>query len=136
LWQGRSDSLPKERFFQNIECVDLNKVDLQYQQQKTYAIVGFCCDAGIHRNFGRLGAEEGPPALRHALGKLATHKLNNVIYDIGDIVCVADQLEEAQRALSEVIHFLLEKNIHPVVFGGGHEMAYGHYQGIYKANPK
>ena len=54
LWQGRKDSLPGERFFQHVQCVDIRSFSLAGKQQSI--LLGFCCDEGIRRNEGRVGA--------------------------------------------------------------------------------
>ncbi len=43
-------------------------------------------------------------------------------------------MEKAQHILAEKISILLNANIQPIVIGGGHELAYGHYLGIAQAN--
>lgn len=135
-WRGRSDSKPNERFFQCITCIDLQKQTLQ-QQDSTFAILGFCSDVGIQRNLGRLGAKEGPQALRQALAQLPMHSANKVnIHDLGDIVCVKNDLETAQADLGALINNLLQHHYSPIVLGGGHETAWGHYQGIAAAYPQ
>ena len=39
-------------------------------------------------------------------------------------------MEAAQAQLAEQVSSLLEQGIFPVLIGGGHDMAYGHFQGI------
>lgn len=97
--------------------------------------MGFCCDEGVKRNLGRVGAAEGPQALRKALANLPLHfQEHEFIYDIGDIVCHDQDLEKAQHALRELVANLLTKNYKPIIIGGGHEIAWGHYQGIDKVH--
>src|SRR5262249_46350931 len=48
--------------------------------------------------------------------------------DLGD-VRIAGTLEESQEALGSVIAELLKRDTIPVIMGGGHETAYGHYLG-------
>src|SRR5690606_39172273 len=46
------------------------------------ALLGFACDEGVRRNHGRVGAAEGPAALRRMLSNLPT--LDEVpLYDAG-----------------------------------------------------
>jgi formiminoglutamase len=52
--------------------------------------------------------------------------------DIGD-VGVKGSMEEAQESLGIVIAELLGRGAVPVVLGGGHETAYGHYLGYVRA---
>lgn len=51
-------------------------------------------------------------------------------YDAGDVVCIDDALEEAQADLSAQLKQLLDSGHFPIVLGGGHEVAYGSYQGL------
>lgn len=136
LWQGRADSLAGERFFQYVHCLDLRHEESWPAATHRFAIIGFCCDEGVRRNHGRVGAAEGPRALRKALGKLAVQDFSDVaLLDVGDIVCTDGDLESAQQALGEVVARLLKDQIKPIVIGGGHEVAFGHYQGIALAKP-
>lgn len=136
LWQGRMDSFPGERFFQIIQCLDATKVNrVPLGSQMAFGLVGFCCDAGVRRNLGRPGAAQGPAAFRTALAKQPLSSAAIQIYDLGDIVCHDDDLENAQNSLAELVALLISNNIQPIVIGGGHETAWGHYQGLIKANP-
>ena len=135
-WQGRNDSLAGERFFQVAHCVDLQTTSLATAQKNQFALLGFACDAGVKRNLGRPGAKEGPSALRQALANLALPRANAFsLYDLGDIVCCGDELESAQQQLATLISQALTKQYHPIVIGGGHEIAWAHYQGIRQAYP-
>ena len=133
LWRGRSDLPPKSSFFQIIEPLNLfESVQLKSNKVNHFALLGFRCDEGVRRNAGRVGAAEGPNAIRQALAKLPIHKENFQLYDAGNIVCTDGDLEASQEALGEVIAILLQNKLTPIVLGGGHELAWGHYQGIAK----
>jgi formiminoglutamase len=93
------------------------------------ALLGFACDTGVVRNLGRAGAKAGPEALRGALASLAWHQTRPV-YDAGDVDCDGDALEEAQAALGERVGGLLGAGHLPVAIGGGHEVAWGTWQGL------
>jgi formiminoglutamase len=134
IWQGRADSPANACFFQTIKLLDLTHTripDVTHDNaENVFCLVGFCCDTGVRRNFGRMGAASGPDAIREALARLPIQKPNFTCYDAGNIDCSDEDLEAAQAALGEVINKLLAANITPIVFGGGHEVAWGHYQGI------
>lgn len=135
-WQGRADSPDSANFFQITQMLNLqNGVPLN-SQQFTVALIGFRCDEGIRRNLGRPGAAEGPISAREALAKLSVPKREFTCYDVGDINCIDGDLEGAQAALAEVIELLLQHEITPIVIGGGHEVAWGNFQGIAKQYPK
>ncbi|HSW69583.1 MAG TPA: formimidoylglutamase [Gammaproteobacteria bacterium] len=129
-WKGRADAPPASSFFQIIQMLNLTDHPEIRLKQNAFALIGFRSEAGIRRNMGRVGAAEGPKAIRHALSKLPVQRQNFVCFDAGDIMCTEDNLEEAQHAFGEVIALLLQQNITPIALGGGHEIAWGHYQGI------
>jgi formiminoglutamase len=98
-------------------------------------LVGFPQDEGVRRNGGRTGAAEAPAAIRHWLYRLtpwdAVHDADLAaldLLDLGDVRCTSD-LEESQQALAEVVATILTAGGVPIVLGGGHETAYGHYLG-------
>ena len=88
------------------------------------ALIGYRSDAGVLRNQGRIGASEGPAALRSALSPMAIHK-HRTLVDLGDIVVDGDQLEPGQERLAGAVVQALSSGALPVILGGGHETAYG-----------
>lgn len=134
-WQGRADTPPASCFFQIMQMLNLLEDAPVTTTQTTFALIGFRCDEGVRRNLGRIGAAEGPTALRQALARLPIQKQNFTCYDAGNIVCLDGDLEASQHALGEVVSLLLQQGIKPIVIGGGHELAWGHYQGIINAFP-
>ena len=133
-WSGRNDGTENPRFHQIIHCHDLTQGLPKLQAPTHYGLVGFACDVGVVRNQGRPGAATGPQAIRQNLANYAWHNKATEMqcYDFGDIYCDNGDLESAQRALAALISTLLAANIKPIVMGGGHEVAWGHYQGIAK----
>jgi formiminoglutamase len=98
-------------------------------------LIGFPQDEGVRRNSGRPGAALGPPAIRHWLHRLvpldpieATDLSRTSLLDLGDVK-VEGGLEASQEALAEVIGNVLRRHAVPIVLGGGHETAFGHYLG-------
>ncbi|MGS2762739.1 arginase family protein [Sinomicrobium sp. M5D2P9] len=53
-----------------------------------------------------------------------------LLHDAGSITCQNGDIEAAQKALAETVATLLVNKQFPIVSGGGHDMAYGHYLGI------
>lgn len=92
-------------------------------------LVGFCCDEGVGRNQGRTGAASAPPAIRQALSNLAWHQTTPV-YDANDIQCSTGELEAAQQALGKHVASMLKAGQRPLIMGGGHETAWGTFQGL------
>lgn len=138
LWQGRVTSHNAEYLYQVVKFCNVEDLKQEFRPTKNtkIALIGFCCDAGIARNQGRIGAKQGPDAIRTQLAKLAWHFGSLEFFDFGDIVCNDDNLEHAQESLSLLIAFALNQGFLPIVLGGGHETAWGHYQGIRMAAPK
>lgn len=89
-------------------------------------VIGFASDEGVRRNKGRVGAADGPQALREALASLAAPGVGLV--DAGDVVVDAD-LEGGQDRLGSVVAEVLRAGAVPVVLGGGHAVAFGSYLG-------
>lgn len=129
-WIGRSDGPEAKRFHEIIQCIDLRVEHLPEKEEKeAFALIGFACDEGIKRNFGRVGASLGPAAFRHAFAKLPVQKLVQMM-DLGDMTCHDGNLEKAQSELGQLVAMILQCGIHPIVIGGGHELSWGQYLGL------
>ena len=140
-WKGRVDPHDKEqgyRWHQVIQYLDLSgEVPPVPDGQVAFAFLGFCCDEGVRRNQGRTGAVEGPASLRKALSSFANHLQPNVkLFDAGDVLCTNQNLEEAQEQLGKKVAVLLHQEYRPLVLGGGHETAYGHFLGLEQATAR
>lgn len=95
------------------------------------ALLGFACDEGVRRNHGRIGAAEGPAALRRMLSNLPV--LDDApLYDAGTVACTDGDLEVAQARYADAMAGLLDAGHLPVGLGGGHEIAYASYLGLAK----
>jgi formiminoglutamase len=102
-------------------------------------LVGFPQDEGVRRNHGRVGAAEAPHEIRRWLYRLTSRDsaadvdLAHLLpLDLGN-VRLATNLEESQESLGVVLGALLQAGVVPIVLGGGHETAYGHYLGYVAA---
>ena len=130
VWTGRISG-QQLYLHEKVKCINLEKENKD--KKKAIAFLGYACDEGIKRNQGRIGAGKGPDAIRNALGKLPNHLEKNVDFlDVGTLECQDGKLENIQTHLSEKVALLLEKGTFPIVIGGGHDIAYGHYNGIKK----
>jgi formiminoglutamase len=98
------------------------------------AIIGFPCDEGVRRNGGRAGAREAPDRIRQALYRFTPTRdswftdLLGRTHDFGNLRVPPD-LERAQADLGQAIAACLAQGALPIVLGGGHETAYGHFLG-------
>ena len=151
VWQGRIDSeddYDAFRWHQWVKFIDLRKENLTpFNGKLGFAFIGFCCDEGVKRNKGRTGAAKGPRSIRKELANLPCRFSQEVkLFDAGNIFCDNISLEESQELLSKAVEKILSLNLFPIVLGGGHEIAFGHYNGIlnylsgkspaFKPNPK
>ncbi len=131
VWTGRKSDQALY-LHEKVECVDFESLKLD-PSQKTIALLGYACDEGVRRNLGRIGAAEGPDAIRKQLAKMSNHLATEIrLIDVGTIQCLDGDMEAAQNRLSLKVTQLLESNAFPIVLGGGHDIAYGHYHGIKK----
>ena len=100
------------------------------------ALLGFPSDEGVRRNGGRVGAASGPAAIRAALYKMTPDARDPSPFtallertaDLGDVEVTGD-LEADQARLAARVGELLRQDVFPIVLGGGHETAYGHFLG-------
>lgn len=135
VWQGRIDSdenYDAFRWHQWIKNIDLRNDDLTaFTGKLGFAFIGFCCDEGVNRNKGRIGAAKGPQSIRKELANLPCFFTQEVkLFDAGDILCENGALEESQKLLSKAVSKILALKLFPIVLGGGHEIAFGHYNGL------
>lgn len=126
-WTGRVD--PEDG-------PDAIRLHQQVKPDAKRAVIGFACDAGVKRNKGRVGAKDGPAALRQALANLSTPADALPFSDLGDVVVSGDALEAGQETLATAIGEALTGLERLVVLGGGHEAAFASFQGLRQAYPK
>lgn len=126
LWQGRTDSEDGElglRFHQKVQSAD-------HANQAGVMLMGFACDEGVARNKGRVGAYAAPTEIRKMLANLPWHHGALSLYDNGDVRCDDHDLARAQKSVAlQVAEALRQKHL-PLILGGGHEVAWGSFQGL------
>ncbi len=130
-WEGRKSNPDIENQYWHQEIKLVNTENKQPLINTDIAILGYVCDEGVRRNRGRIGAHEGPRAIRDRLAKLPIHFENKRVVDIGDIICNDDDMESCQVLFSNYVSNLVAQNVFPIAIGGGHDMAYGHFMGIW-----
>eukprot|EP00297_Palpitomonas_bilix_P006925 CAMPEP_0113872130 /NCGR_PEP_ID=MMETSP0780_2-20120614/3028_1 /TAXON_ID=652834 /ORGANISM="Palpitomonas bilix" /LENGTH=396 /DNA_ID=CAMNT_0000857599 /DNA_START=94 /DNA_END=1286 /DNA_ORIENTATION=- /assembly_acc=CAM_ASM_000599 len=143
--KDRQDEPKHVRFWEFVHPLDVLDGGAVVKPAKhSFGLLGFESDEGVRRNFGRPGAREGPFFLRKKLGKLsvpvalieAVQEGAAAVYDCGDVRCDGEDLEGAQDELGRVVASMVAKGLFPLVIGGGHEVAWGHYQGLREAHPQ
>ncbi|ACD18789.1 formimidoylglutamase [Paraburkholderia phytofirmans] len=129
MWAGRSDDGEPgdtRRVFNQIVPFDGSL----RAHGDTTVVVGFGSDEGVRRNQGRTGAAHAPKELRRALAGLPAKNSMAMLADAGDVACDDGDLEGAQAELANVISEVLASGGRPLVFGGGHEVAWATYCGL------
>ncbi len=135
-WEGRKSNpdMGNQYWHQEIELVDATDLNnVNNYSSIDVAILGYVCDEGVRRNRGRIGANEGPRALRERLAKLPIHFASTRVADMGDVHCLDDDMEACQEMYASLISDVISNEIFPIGIGGGHDMSYGHFKGIYEA---
>ncbi|MFC0179326.1 formimidoylglutamase [Thorsellia kenyensis] len=143
-WTGRSDGdgILHRRWHNIVKTRELNQLQLITQNEEDssshlsnrkvkskMALLGLRTDEGVNRNQGRLGAVEGPLLIRKKLANIAVHD-DYCITDFGDHICETNQLEHFQEEQIKIVTNLLLKKYHPILLGGGHEIAFGNALGL------
>ena len=131
-WVGRNSG---QRLYlhEKVRCIDIEKEKIGTMATTTFALLGYACDEGVRLNQGRVGAAHGPAAIRNQLGRLPNHLSADIdLVDAGTLEFHDGRLEDIQALVSEKVTLLLEQNMFPILIGGGHDIAYGHYNGIKK----
>ncbi|AOW19804.1 formimidoylglutamase [Urechidicola croceus] len=130
-WKGRNtdSSLGKQYWYQTINLID----DFDFYSKPDIVLIGYECDEGVKRNQGRIGAKEGPDKVRQSLGKIPIHFEELNIIDAGNVICLDNDLESSQKLFSEAIQKIINQGAFPIAIGGGHDIAFTHFNGIWNA---
>ncbi|GIL03744.1 MAG: formimidoylglutamase [Betaproteobacteria bacterium] len=121
-WQGRVDGGDGEAGLRWHQIVE----PWREGARRGVALLGFASDEGVRRNQGRIGAAQGPQALRRLLANLPVHS-RFALYDAGDVTCEGGSLEAAQDDYAARAAMLLDEGQLAVGLGGGHEIARASY---------
>ncbi len=133
IWQGRFDGDEPlyHRIFQRVTLEE----NYENILPNDFVLHGFAVDEGVKRNKGRVGAKDAPDVIRKNCSNFPVVNANFSLKDFGNIFCDDGNLEKSQNDLAEKVQLVLQKGGTSIVFGGGHEVMFGHYSGIKKAFP-
>src|SRR5699024_7048861 len=118
----------------------LGKLLTRESDNPKVALIGFPSDEGVKRNEGRTGASRAPDAIREELYKMTPDAEEVEFFttllehtnDLGN-VNISGIVSEDQGSLANIVAGCLEQDIIPIILGGGHETAFGHFSGYFKA---
>lgn len=133
IWQGRFDGDEPlyHRIFQRVTLEE----NYENILPNDFVLHGFAVDQGVRRNKGRVGAKDAPDVIRKNCSNFPVVNADFTLKDFGNIFCDDGNLEKSQTDLAEKVQLVLQKGGKSIVFGGGHEVMFGHYSGIKKAFP-
>ena len=93
--------------------------------------MGCASDVGIGRNRGRRGAAAAPAQIRAAAANLpALFGERLELVDAGDLSPRGEDLEGFEESLATLLAAIVEAGDFPIALGGGHEIAFGVFEGL------
>jgi len=107
------------------------------------ALLGMPDDTGVELNHGRVGAREGPHALRGALAKYGVVRpMDHAgptpayphVFDAGDVIPGLD-LGETHDRVSAAAQALVDRGMLPIGIGGGHDLTFAFVRGVAGGEP-
>ena len=136
VWQGRIDIPADSCFYQHMRMLNLltekpQKITIKLALHSLVSNVMKVCNVILVEPAHLKARSRFVSASR----KLPIQKPALHCYDAGNVICTDHDLEASQKALARSHAKLLAQKIIPIVIGGGHEVAWGHYQGISKVYP-
>jgi len=157
-WHGRCDAEDGTkglRWHQRVQYKKAHNRTLKSESDilKRIFLIGLESDVGVENNKGRLGAANGPNAIRDALANLSWLWPDSALIDMGNCGlaindnstgnCPDVRLDSLQTRYASVVCDALvndnDNNTKPnlvIGLGGGHEIAWGSYQGLFNAVSK
>jgi formiminoglutamase len=105
-----------------------DRVTAQYRKGTArFALVGVPDDRGVAHNGGRTGAAQAPDAIREELYRMTTGMQGGLefprLVDLGNLE-PEETIERSHTRLTEVVRWILEEGMLPIVLGGGNDHAY------------
>lgn len=133
-WCGRSDD-PDDpqarRWHQVVSCGKDFPRPRSVSGLKEIWFIGVPCHIGVVRNLGRGGAAAAPGQIRRAMANLPCLFDDKIrLIDGGDILPVDDDLEGLSEGLAGLVESVVAGGGFPIVLGGGHETAFGCFEGL------
>lgn len=128
-WNGRSSN-DQQYLHEKIKCLRIDDF-INTTAVKPLVLLGYASDSGVGNNKGRIGASKGPDAIREQLGKMPNHLSPDALFlDLGNLTSPNGNVEAIQEELSQAIDLIALQGGLPLILGGGHDLAYGHFKGL------
>jgi formiminoglutamase len=87
-----------------------------------FVLLGFPQDEGVRRNKGRVGAKDGPDAIRSCFYKLV--QIEGIkLFDLGNTF-IQDSLEASHEVHREIVRKVLRDGKRVMILGGGNDCSY------------
>ena len=135
LWTGRVDSETDSSHFRHFQTVNFRNIKDDYRETRQgVGLLGYAVDKGVELNKGRLGAKEGPDAIKKAFANLPVLS-DCKIYDYGNVEHDHDHLEATQKEFAQYVATSIQRHKQTFLLGGGHDIAYAQYLGIREVYP-
>lgn len=134
LWSGRLDSETHRPAFRHFQTVQFADIQSETPPNGDVALFGYAIDEGVALNQGRVGAKEGPDAIKRAFAGLPALSESKII-DYGNLTHSAPTLFETQQKFGTYVAQLLSRHDRTFLLGGGHDIAYAQYLGVREAYP-
>ena len=134
VWTGRATTETNAYWYQRVNCLESETaLPTLSQTELGIALIGYAVDEGVRLNKGRIGAAQGPAAIRAQLTKQPDHLPDHVrIIDLGDVHHSTDKLYDTMMTLALLVEKAQAAGYRTIVLGGGHDVAAGHYLGIHR----
>lgn len=139
IWQGRVDDprdIDSYRWHQWVKKLDLSILETPpfMKSALNFCFLGFQCDIGVQKNLGRIGAAKAPNFIRKEMSNFPLSFNRDIkLFDAGDLFHSDGSLETTHHNLAALVNHIISLNLFPVILGGGHEVAFGHYRGVLDA---
>lgn len=102
LWHGRIDDHDNRAHFRNFQTVQVVDAQDELTERFDVGILGYAVDRGVYLNQGRVGAKQGPDAIRTKFGNPPLmHDLS--IADFGNVTTEEKIVENVQHEYAELI---------------------------------
>ena len=99
-------------------------------------LLGYAIDKGVELNKGRVGAKEGPNAIKRAFAGLPDLNQCEEIIDYGNVEHNHELLIDTQREFADLAAKSIKRHKQTFLLGGGHDIAYAQYLATRKVYPE